>query len=272
MSKKNIIAVMYSGGTDSTYAAWSQMKQYKEIRLISFIRPGFYKLENPDPMVNRLKKAFPDNIIKYEKIDYSDIYDKITPHEKKMEVCQSVLTNKISPLWIDKAARFSDNREAYDIKKIDLFMTNECLQCKIGMHLAAIKYCRQNNITDLCDGGNSEQVDDGSQLEDVKELAVKIFKSAGINYFSPAFKITAADRCKALFDSGVIDNIDHKKLEKEHKIPSTQLQCTVPMSVLWTVCVFPWMVYDAHSLDEYVDMCYNYYQHEMQKWIQTLKL
>ena len=67
--------------------------------------------------------------------------------------------------------------------------------------------------------------------------------------------------------SGIADRLDHKNLEKNHKIPSNHIQCTVSRSALRMVCVFPWLFFDSQFCAEYVDMCCNYYEHEMEKWL-----
>ena len=271
MSEKKRVAVMFSGGTDSTFAAVSEIPKYDEIQLITFIRDGLRKLENPDGIVERLGKAFPGKEILYKQISNEDIYQKLAPHQEKSEAHQLILSQRIGPLWEDPHGK-NLGREKYDSDKVTLFMTNECLQCKIAMHIAAIKYCKENNITELCDGGNVEQLDDGSQLEEVKAIAHNIFASFGINYFSPALHIPQEKRGSVLFKLGITDHINHKQLEKAHQIPSTQVQCTVPSSVLWTICTFPWLVYDGQSCNEYVDMCCNYYEYEMEKGLKAMNL
>ena len=271
MGDKKKVAVMFSGGTDSTYAAWSQMPHYDEIRLVTFIRHGLKKLQNPEGIIERLRKVFPGKEIIYDQVSNEDIYQKMTPHEEKWEAHQLVLRQEIGPLWEDSHGQHS-GREAYDAKKVTLFMANECLQCKIAMHLAAIKYCKENNIAHLCDGGNVEQLDDGSQLEEVKAIAREIFGRFGIHYFSPVLHVSAEERGRTLFEAGITDHLDHKQLEKAHQIPSTQVQCTVPSSVLWTVCIFPWLVYDGQSCSEYVEMCCNYYRYEMERGLEIMDL
>jgi hypothetical protein len=229
MSEKKRVAVMFSGGTDSTFAAVSEIPKYDEIQLIiqliTFIRDGLRKLENPDGIVERLCKAFPGKEILYKQISNEDIYQKLTPHKEKLEAHRLVLSQKIGPLWEDPHGK-NLGREKYDSDKVTLFMTNECLQCKIAMHIAAIKYCKE-----------------------------------------PQEK-----RGDVLFKLGITDHINHKQLEKAHQIPSTQVQCTVPSSVLWTICIFPWLVYDGQSCNEYVDMCCNYYEHEMEKGLKAMNL
>lgn len=271
MPDKNRIAVMFSGGTDSTYAAWSQIPIYDQIHLITFTRDGLRKPENIREGVARLRGAFPEKEITHKFADFEDIYQKVTPHKEKREAQQQVLSQKISPLWENAHGR-QKGRERYDRDRRTLFMANECLQCKVAMHIAAIKFCKQENITEICDGSNTEQLDDGSQLEDVKAIAHDIFGKLGINYFSPVFQSTPEERCRNLFQAGITDYLDHKKLEKAHQIPSRQIQCTVPASVLWTVCIFPWLVYDGRSCNDYIEMCCRYYGQEMEKGLSILKL
>jgi len=271
MGDKKKVAVMFSGGTDSTYAAWSQIPHYDEIHLVSFIRMGLRKLQNPEGIIERLRKVSLYKEIIYDQISNEDIYQKMTPHAEKWEAHQLVLSQEIEPLWENPHGRRL-GREKYDADKITLFMANECLQCKVAMHLAAIKYCKENNITHLCDGGNVEQLDDASQLEEIKDIAREIFARFGIHYFSPVLHVSVEERGKTLFEAGITDHLDHKQLEKAHQIPSTQIQCTVPSSVLWTICIFPWLVYDGQSCNEYIDMCCNYYRHEMERGLEIMNL
>ncbi len=265
------VGIMFSGGTDSAYAVLSQLPKYDEVHLVSFIRTGLRKIDNPDGMVRRFRDTFPGKLITYEQYDCEAIYTALTPHEEKRQAQERVLNGGIEPLW-EHPHGVGGTREQYDADKVTLFMANECLQCKIAMHIAALKWCREHDIDQLCDGGNIEQLDDASQLEDVKKIAQALFARNGVNYYSPVLHVSEDERCRALFEAGITEHRTHKKLEKNHKIPSNQIQCTVPASVLWTMCVFPWLVYDAQSCSEYVDMCCNYYGHEMEKWLEAVAL
>ncbi len=271
MPAPKMLAVMFSGGTDSTYAALTQIPNYDRICLVTFMRTGFRKKENINAAAESLKKAFPNKDIFHKEVDFNDIYQQISPHQEKNKVQQAVLSQTIAPLWEDPHGSIN-GLELYNKNKHTLFWANECLQCKIAMELAAIRFCRENQITEICDGSNTEQLDDGSQLEDVKIIARKIFSKFGINYFSPAFHISAEERCKALFDAKITDHIQHKALEKAHQIPSRQVQCTVPGSVLWAICIFPWLVYDGQSCNDYIEMCCNYFSTQMEKGLEMIGL
>jgi|GEM_PF-2140043 len=268
---KSKVAVMFSGGTDSTYASWLQIPNYDQTILVTFTRHGLRRAENPLEAVKRLRQAFPDKKITYKQVNYEDIYEKVTPREEKWEVQRQILSQEISPLWENRHGAV-EGQEAYDLNKQRLFMTNECLQCKVAMHIAAIRFCKESGITDLCDGSNTEQLDDGSQIEDVKEIAQDIFKRYGINYFSPVFHVQAEERGRALFEGGITDHAEHKRLDKTHQIPSWQIQCTVPSSVLWTVCIFPWLVYDGKSCNDYIEMCCRYYKEAMENGLRIIDL
>lgn len=259
------MAVMFSGGTDSTYAAWLQMSKYQQIYLVTFQRHGLRRAENLQDAVRRLMEKAPSNTrIQHEIIDIENIYQAITPHGPKREAQQAVLAQEISPLWEDPHG-LRNGRMQYAENMRKLFMANECLQCKIAMDIAAIKYCRENGIVNVCDGSNTEQLDDGSQLEAVKALARDVFKRYGINFSSPAFHTSPEERCKTLYEAGITDDPNHKKLEKAHQIPSRQIQCTIPSAVLWTTCIFPWMVYDGQSCNDYIEMCCGYFMETIEK-------
>ena len=266
---KKVIAVMFSGGVDSTYAAWSQIPEFEQIRLITFVRTGLRNPQNTQKAVDRLCRAFPDKHITHQLIDFEDLYHRVSPDEQKLQVQHEVLSQKIGPLWEDPDG-MSFGQKKYDIIKQKFFMANECLQCKIAMHLAAIRFCRDNDINMLCDGSNTEQPDDGSQLEDVKNIARDLFSRYGINYFSPAFHITEEERSKSLFEAGVTDYENHKALEKSFQIPTRQIQCTVPSSVLWTVCIFPWLAFDETSFNDYIQTSCSYYKEQMEKGLKTI--
>lgn len=268
--KKNL-AVLFSGGTDSTFAAWTQIPKFDRIHLVTFIRRGLRNPNNVEEAVSRLRQAAPDKQITHELVDYEDIYQRVAPHEEKWQVQQEVLSQRIGPLWEDRHG-LRDGREAYERKRNRLFMANECLQCKIAMHIAAIKFCREKNIPNICDGSNPEQLDDGSQIEDVKIIAQEIFRQFGINYFSPVFDSEPDERCKALYEAGITDHMNHKRLEKTHQIPSRQIQCTIPSAALWTICIFHWLVYDGRSCGEYIEMCRSYYAEEMVKGLRAFNL
>ena len=268
---KSAIAVMFSGGTDSTFAALSQIPHYDRIHLVTFYRHGLRKSQNTREAVDRLKGAFSDKDVRYHEVDFEDIYRMITPRKQKLDVQIAVLSQEIEPLWNNSSNRESGERD-FAADKQRLFLANECLQCKIAMDLAAIKFCLENGIAFICDGSNTEQLDDGSQLEDVKQIAQQIFKRFDIRYFSPVFHVSAEKRGKALYEVGITDHIDHKRLEKTHQIPSRQIQCTVPASVLWTTCIFPWLVYDGDSCNDYIQMSCWYFKERMESGLKMMGL
>ncbi len=261
--------ILFSGGIDSTYAAWTQIPLFEKIQLITFIKKGLKNPQNVQVGVDQLCKAFPGKEITHILIDFNDIYQRVTPNAEKWKIQKGVLEQELTPLWEDAHGKIN-GYESYAAKRNTFFFANECLQCKIAMHIAAIKYCRENNIRNLCDGSNAEQLDDGSQLEDVKKIAIEIFRGYGVNYYSPVFHVPGEERAKALLEKGIIDSLDHKILEKTHKIPSRQIQCTVPASVLWTICIFPWVVYDAKSCEDYVEMSCNYYKGAMEEGLKIV--
>ena len=269
--EKTAVAVMFSGGTDSTYAAWSQSPNYDRIHLVTFFRHGLRKSQNTKEAFDRLKGACPDKEIHHHEIDFEEIYQMITPKKEKLDAQLAVLNQEIDPLW-DKSGHLKQGERdlAADLQR--LFQANECLQCKIAMDLAAIKFCLDNGISSICDGSNTEQLDDGSQLEDVKQIARQIFKRFGINYFSPVFHVSVEERGKVLFDAGITDHLNHKHLEKNHQLPSRQIQCTVPASVLWTTCIFPWVGYDGDSCNAYIRMSCLYFEEKMETGLRLLGL
>ena len=260
---------MLSGGTDSTYAAIQALKLSKKITLVTFTRTGLRRKENVIEVSEKFIELFKDHDISHTFIDFQDIYQRMTPHEEKKFVQQNVLDQKIGPMWEDPFG-LKEGPEAYYSKLRTMFMANECLQCKIAMHLSALEFCVKNGIDGICDGSNTEQLDDGSQLDDVKEINSNIFHRYGISFISPAYHVSREERNRTLYESGITEYKNYKELEKTHQISTRQIQCTVPSAVLWTTCIFPWMVYDGRSCEDYMEMCVRYFSYEMERGIKLI--
>ena len=108
---KRAIAVMFSGGTDSTFAAWSQIPHYDRIHLLTFYRHGLRKSQNTREAVDRLKGAFPYKDIRYHEVDFEDIYQMITPKKQKLteinpcksfELCNTCYAGKYPDFVFEK--------------------------------------------------------------------------------------------------------------------------------------------------------------------------
>ncbi len=84
----NKIAVMLSGGTDSTYAALNAARLSTKIYLITFTRKGLRRKDNVLEVSERLIAAFKDHDITHSFIDFENIYQLLTPHEAKKEIQQ----------------------------------------------------------------------------------------------------------------------------------------------------------------------------------------
>ncbi|MDY6842996.1 MAG: hypothetical protein SVW57_02740 [Thermodesulfobacteriota bacterium] len=58
-------------------------------------------------------------------------------------------------------------------------------------------------------------------LKRLRLFAHKIFARSGINYFSPVLHVSIEERCKTLFEAGITDHLDHKRLGKAYEVNSS---------------------------------------------------
>ena len=93
MEKSEKVAILYSGGTDSTCAASILTEKFREIHLITFKRLGFSCLENSNYNVNNLKEKFPNTIFIHRIISI-DVLSKYINNTEIMYLKQKMEGNR----------------------------------------------------------------------------------------------------------------------------------------------------------------------------------
>jgi len=154
------IAVLYSGGTDSTCAAVLMLKEFDVIHLLTFQRFGIFHVENAFANVEKIKDRFPGKKIIHKVINIDKLFKEI-----------------------------SYSGYAYYFKKYGFFMLTTCGLCKLTMHIRALIYCRENNIPHVCDGAN-KMAGGGNfplqMLEVISQLR-QVYARYKITYLTPVF-------------------------------------------------------------------------------------
>ena len=173
MVHNNELALLFSGGTDSTYTATLMSKEYSRIHLITYDRLGFKNTENSKSVAQGLKEKFGEDKFTHRIINIDALFKKI-----------------------------AYNNYIRDVVKHRFFVLLICGLCKLAMHWQTIIYCLDNNIKHVCDGSNQEMIDP-SQDEEILKYMKDLYREFGIEYFNPVYCASQEIREKTIFDLGL---------------------------------------------------------------------
>ncbi|MCD6221250.1 hypothetical protein J7K25_03730 [bacterium] len=185
------IAVLYSGGTDSTCAVVLIHNEYDRIHLLTYQRFGLFSIKNTRTNVIRLKEKFgPDKFV--HKIINIDRLFKAVSYDN---------------YW-------------YYFKRYRFFLLTTCGLCKLAMHIRTVLYCLNNGVKYVCDGANKYSGGGyfPAQMPEVIEEIKKFYARYGITYIVPVFELKQPqdiDWISKLGLKGVIDSPSLKKEEAE---------------------------------------------------------
>lgn len=199
MTEKNEeVSILFSGGWDSTLAAFKLCELFKRVHLLTCYHSNSDFVENSKVNVNKLKNRFGRDKIVHVIIDIDQLKEKLY-HDK----------------W----------REG--IKKYGLFLINcECSACRIAMFAHMIIYCLENNIH-YCAAGEVKVAPLGlipGLSDKLQEFKKKICNDYGIVYLSPVYYEKNPHR--RLFELGLIDKeVKHRKFPYEYLFHEAQPTC-----------------------------------------------
>jgi hypothetical protein len=102
-----------------------------------------------------------------------------------------------------------------------MYMMKTCAGCKLGMHLATIRYCLERGIRLVCDGSNqSGAILIPDQNREVVEVLKALYRHYGIIYLVPVYEVYRSDwEC---FRMGITEK---KGLKTESLFYSSQPSC-----------------------------------------------
>ena len=166
------IALMFSGGIDSTMAACLLAEEYDKVHLLTYNNGyGHMFMSATKKRVKELEKKFPGKFSHkltsskklFEDIAVNNIYDEYKKHESGF-------------VW--------------------------CLGCKIAMHTQSIIYCLENAIPYMSDGSSR----DTSEMVEQKPFSIKLIKqmysSYGIEFITPVYDIKRNEEISKLKTMG----------------------------------------------------------------------
>jgi tRNA U34 2-thiouridine synthase MnmA/TrmU len=208
MNDKEKVSLLFTGGWDSTLAAFRLCETFKRVHLLTYYHSRSDFTSHSRVNVNKLKDRFGDAKIVHEIIDIDQLKEK---------------------LW--------HGTWRQDKKKYGLFLINcECSACRIAMFARGIIYNLENNVPYLTSGevetapfhigkkGISEKLD---------ELKRGLCNNFGITYIRPVFY--EKEPHKRLFELGFIDKeVEYTKFPYEYLFHKTQPTCYIcPFSFMF---------------------------------------
>lgn len=160
----NEIAILFSGGTDSTAVVALLAEKYDKIHLISYKRFGIFNIENTRSVITELREKYGDKF-NHHIIDFNETFKKLS------------YGNYLKSLF-----------------KFGFMNLSSCGLCKLGMHVETIIFCLKNNIKYVYDGANKNM---GSvfpaQMPAVLDEFKKMYHQYGIEYGNPVVDCTIID-------------------------------------------------------------------------------
>ncbi|MEE9443310.1 MAG: 7-cyano-7-deazaguanine synthase [candidate division Zixibacteria bacterium] len=189
----NKIAVLFSGGSDSTLAAAIAAERFRQVYLVTFQHPFMLRHDKININISALRRKYPDCNFIYHKEKINSLYKR---------------------LYFGKYVSYIKKYGSMVIPWI-------CGACKLSMHLKTIAFCGSNNICHVFCGAHEESAHIfPAQMPKIIERTQKIYQNYGIAYETPVYRKDRTD--KILFDMGIIQN---PNVKQQHLIYSTQHTC-----------------------------------------------
>lgn len=154
------VAVLFSGGTDSTLAAAILEKNFQIIHLVTYNRFGFHATDNTATQVMALQEKFGKERFEHVVIDVDKLFEYVS--------YENYFQNLI---------------------RHGFFNLSTCGLCKLSMHVRTIKYCLDHDIHFVADGANQAMSMEPAQMKPVIDEMKKMYSHFGIAYFNPVFDL-----------------------------------------------------------------------------------
>jgi hypothetical protein len=153
------MAVLFSGGTDSTLAAALAAETHERVHLVTYDRFGLFDTES-----NTSRAA-------------KDLIERFGPEKMVHDI-----------IHYDKLFQFT-SYENYlsNLMQYRFFLLSTCGLCKLAMHVRTIAYCMDNGIQHASDGANKGMDLFPAQMENVLAEIRGLYKKFDIDYTNPVF-------------------------------------------------------------------------------------
>lgn len=174
------VAILFSGGTDSTLTAAMLQENFETVHLITYDRFGFHSTDNTAVQTEALKEKFGKDRFIHTFLNVDKLFEHIS--------YENYFSN---------------------IKKHGLFNLSTCGLCKLSMHVRTIKYCIDNEVYFVADGANQAMTMEPAQMKPVIDEMKRMYAHFGITYFNPVFDMDGPE------DKEFINTSNAKLLARE---------------------------------------------------------
>lgn len=178
------IAVLYSGGTDSTCAAALVAEGFERIHLLTYSRFGIFCAEHTDVNAAKLRDKFGKDKFVHRVINIDRLF---------------------------RETSYSGYMPA--LVKHGFFLLTTCGLCKLAMHIRTLAYCLDNKISCVCDGANKNMDYSPDQMREFTEELKKLYSRYNIEYTTPVYEFSHPEDIGWLDKLGVPRLLDIKEKE-----------------------------------------------------------
>ncbi len=155
----DVVGVLYSGGTDSTLAAYRAGERFRRVHLITYRRFGMFNLEHSETNITKLRDALgQDKFVRPSLIRFDRLFKHV-----------------------------SYESYARDVLRHGFMVLTTCGLCKLAMHLRTIVYCADHGVGNVWDGANKNMTIFPAQMSEVLQMLRGMYGLAGIRYDSPVY-------------------------------------------------------------------------------------
>nr|BDT30127.1 7-cyano-7-deazaguanine synthase [Bacteriovorax sp. HI3] len=174
------VAILFSGGTDSTLTAAMLQENFEKVHLVTYDRFGFHATDNTAIQTQALKEKYGEERFVHTFLNVDKLFQHVS-YENYFE----------------------------NIKKHGLFNLSTCGLCKLSMHVRTIKYCIDNEVYFVADGANQAMTMEPAQMKPVIDEMKRMYAHFGITYFNPVFEMDGPE------DKDFINKSNAKLLARE---------------------------------------------------------
>ncbi len=170
--RERSVALMFSGGVDSTVAAMKLLEEFDRVHLLTFRNGyGHYGFGRTRRRVRELVERYPGRFVHVEE-SIRGLFERI---------CLSTL--------------------AEDYRRFrSAFMW--CMGCKLAMHARSVIYCRQHGIGTMSDGSAADSDEMVEQMLLSVSMIHWLYADHGIEYRVPVYQINREEKKRLLVEQG----------------------------------------------------------------------
>lgn len=162
------VALMFSGGLDSTYAAVTLLEEHDRVHLLTYTNEyGHYAVGRVRRRLRELEQRFPGRFIQ-EIISIRELFDALVVDR----LAQEYRTYRSGFIW--------------------------CLGCKLAMHARSILYCRENGLRYMTDGSSADTDEMVEQMAVSVALVRSLYARWEVSFSTPVYDVPRGEKRRVL--------------------------------------------------------------------------